>query len=366
MKVLLVLFLALSSFSLLAVDFRSFEDYKKNNALLSSDIERLETLESAAHNEIYVEAIKQYKMLFLSYEKINSPLTLTTFVKDATDNGWKLTAAKAKNLVSVCETKGSDHLQCLAELKQLKSFVSESNLGSESKESINLFVDNYMAESTQLSVFDETFISGFNELTSSINKLVTPVITQPAMTIKITPTKMRAPVMAFTKKVIAKKSNQDYFYFAGAFGFFVFALSFYKRKKKLNSLKSFYGRIFKTARGHNFKIKLFGYVNMSGLTLIAPIEKSYLETIKTFQTYAQEAQVKFKTSKKMVKIDTSFTKNRSLQEFAALEAGTSLKEKLESLQQAVNACGGEFLYSSQFNTKGEITNSNLSITLPGN
>lgn len=365
MKFFLIILFSLATSNIFAVDFKNFDEYKKNDALLTSDIERLESLNGQNHDQLYADTINQYRLLLLNYERINSPLSLEAFVTDATENGWIATATKSQNLVSVCEGHEIDRSKCLDELNQLKLFVSGSKLRIENKDSINSFIDNYIADSTQLAVFDEKFISSFNENSKLINLRIAPVKTAPAMTVKITPVKKVAPLLRRVVGITVEKSYWEYLYASGSLLFFISALIFYKRKKKLKSLKAFYGRIFHIARKNKMEIKFFGYMDFSGLSVIRKIEKPFLESIQYSKSLAPLAHVKFKTQKNVLKVETLFFSNRSILGFMEKEAEV-LREKLENLQQAVSACGGELIYSNNFNTNGEIVNSNLTINLPMN
>jgi hypothetical protein len=367
MKFLITGLLLFSSFKLFAIDFKNYEDYKKNNALLASDLERLESMDRVKPNSLYAETITQYKTLLVNYDRVNSPLSLESFALDASENGWRATAAKAKSLVTVCEGSDIFRSKCIYNLKQLKLFVSGSNLNLESKESITSFINNYISESTLLSVFDEKFIGSFNQNSKLVNEAVAAARAVPAMTIKITPVTKIATVVPVAVPDIVK-SNNEYYYFSGALLFFIMALAFYNKNKKVKRVQRFYGQIFQVAYTAKLKLKLFGFIEPKSFSVVKKIEATYLDTIEAFQSFqslAPEIHVKFKTQNEMVKIETFLFSHHSILGFVEKEAEV-LGRKLELLQQAVSACGGELIYSNHLNIKGEITNSNIVINLPTN
>ena len=362
MRCSLIVFSLLFSLNLFGVEFRSFDDYKNNNALLESDVERLESMKREKHDQlndqIFIDTIYQYRLLLKNYESINNRLNLQSFVSDANENGWKITASKALDLVAVCEGSTGNIEQCIQELNKLKVFVEDSNLALANKESINGFIDNYITESKHLSVFDDEFISSFNQNSSLINQQLKTNEPISKMTVRITPVK-KTPVIESVKR--------NYFWQYIIFSSVLFCLLgfvfIYKKSKMSKALKCFYRNVFQVANKNKIKIRLFGQLDSSGLALVGNIEKAYLETIPFLNTFASEARVKFKTSDYDVKVETEFLCNLSLISFMEKEA-LVLKEKLENLQREVSECGGEFIYCNQFNLKGEVAKTSYIISLP--
>jgi hypothetical protein len=365
MKAILFLIALLFSLNVFAIDFRTFDVYKTNNALLASDIGRLETLASekhpAANDQLYKDTLVQFKLLQDSYAQLNSPLLLKPFINDAIENGWNETATRTQALMGLCEGNGLDLYQCLSEINKLKIIIVNSKLKKDNKDSINAFFDNYMAEVSRLSVFDDKFVLSFNENARHISAIISAVKNVPAIVVKVTPVKKLAP--ALKTEIMSSVYTPDIVILSVLLFSLVLAVSMFRRNNKSSSLKRFYAGIFKIGRQSKVKIKLFGNIDSSKLLSLKKIEKPLLESIQHSNVFTKEAHLKFESSGKIIKIETTFISSYSLSSFVENE-NDQLKQKINSLQAAVNDCQGELVYCNSFNTYGQIVSSKVLIELP--
>lgn len=340
MKYFFVIWLTLFCSNVFAGEFKKFYDYKDDIDLLQNDIGRLESFKTKKNDKIYEDTLVQYKFLLENYKLIHSHMTLRTLVSDAVENGWRATAAKTRDFIKLCEGHNVVHSQCIQELNQLKIFVNNSGLKDKNKESISRFIDKYIVETTDLAVFDEHFISSFDQNSMLVNQKIASEI----IVIESPPAKIFAPQF-----LEVEKKKRDYLFFAGALLFFAGALIFHNRNRKKNAVRKFYRRIFQAGYNNKMKVKLFGYIDFSGLAIMHKIEKPFLDSI----ICSQEAHIKFKNKKQELRIETFFTGGPEL-----------LKEALENLQKAVDDCNGQCVYSNEYSIQGEIVESKLSLIFP--
>ena len=378
MKFTLNILLFFFSLNIFASDFRTFDDYKNNNALLSSDIERLEAMVSTHQELIYSEMLKQLKLILVNYERMNPRLSLNALMKDMSENGMQVTSKKIKDLIPFCEGEKMNKEQCVVKLNELIFFISQSNLAPDEKVSINSFIDSYLVELKHLAVFDQAFISSFNANISKLNQLETKNKVYPIV-VKVIPLKGALPQKRVAQpkqanlpaKIFLNNTLRDWFELLKndwkAIGLFVFVLLtffsfriFYKRKTKKDSVELVYARLFNIAQKNKIQIRLFGHIHFEEVGPFGKIEKPLLESLYHLKSAIPEIHIKFKRRKKEFKIEALFLSNRSI---SSLKENV-LIEKIDYLQNAVSVSGGQLNFTNYFNTKGEIINSNLNIVLP--
>ena len=357
-KYLLAFIFVLIPFRAFSIDFQSYETYKSNDALLSSDIERLENKLSKNNDKILVNTLAQFKLLQENYKLLNSRLTLKTFIKDANENGWKETVLKTQLLLSVCEGSEIDLHKCLTGLKKLKYFISNSKLNVSNKESINSFYDNYIAEATKLASFDDAFILKFNENVIQLNAKFLVKNILPAIVVKISPSKHKLTPPTYKKRINYKAIS---LIIVGAVLFSLMILAASKQSNKRKT-KSYYSEYFRVARENHIKLKLFGSVENDKINIAKKIQGPLLGIVSSSRFISKETHLYFKSKKSSLHIDAIFHSSSAIKS-SLTESEASLKHQLDLLQITIADLGGEINYSNVFNTFGVITHSKILISL---
>lgn len=360
MKFIFLLLVVLSH-NASATAFRSFEEYKVNNALLSSDIERIEKLASENKKSIYAQTLEQYKLLLASYEKINSQLSLKKFAKDAQDIGWKATAKRADALAPICEGAEMGRTKCLSGLEEFVAFIKGSNLNSENKETIIAFLNDYSRGMSEIAAIDESFIVKFNESSRLLNEDVARSKAASAIVVKLSaPPKVGASFKSRSTWTLI--DGRAYTGLAAAL-VLTGLLGFGRIRKKKSTVQKLYARLFHIGFKNKTKVRVFGAIDHKALPKLKIIEDHLVESLQLAKTFAPETHVKFRTHRNVLKLETVFLSDISLLSYSQKE-GELLKEKLSLLCQCVNECGGEMFFTNLFNNGGEITQTSINIHLP--
>lgn len=355
-------FIFLISLDLFAVEFVKFEAYKNNNALLASDIERLVDFKKEKKNLVISNVLEQLKMLESNYSKINSPLSLTTFSKDAFDSGWRYTSLKAKELMSICEEGARNPKKCFSDIILFKDFINNSKLNKENKKMIISFLDSYMVEREYLNTLDNKYIDNFNLNIDKLNQFLMAVKSKPPITIKLShPTALKSSEHNVDVKTGSFYYKILLYIFAAVFSG-ALLVSFLKEKNKKKSVKKFYARLFQLGYKSKSRVRIFGLLNQQTMKIVQKIEDSFIDSLKVTKKYASEVHIKVKNENDRIKIETIFHTGSSL--YSLIENEEFLKIKMEVLKSSIQEIKGEMHFSSNFNTSGEITTSTLIIQLP--
>ena len=370
MKIIL-LFILFSTHAL-GSDFLSFGEYKQNKSLLLADLQRIQKMDAEKHQQFYTDAIEQYKLFLQHFDHFNSKLSLKLIAQAANKNELPEVAEKILNLVNICEGVEKSYQSCLSRLRQLGAIPPEKK---ETKE----LLEDYIEEVSILEVFDKDFIARFNENVKVINQKLVPNNSasplKPLPVLKPVVKKMIPPVdesyFSFLDAI-----NWEYILLLGT-GALIFLMSNVikkfiilwtkKRIAPKDPIKNFYGNIFEVAKLNNREIKLFGHMDKVGLNIIKKIEKQFLQMLVYTNFLAPMAHVIFHKSKKILNIEIQFLSQHSIVELSEVNEEPDaivLRNVIKELQQAVVDSGGEIIYVNNLNINGEITDSNLTISLP--
>jgi hypothetical protein len=342
----LIIFLLLFSTNLFADGVATFEKYKDNLPLLINDISRMETVVQKNNSPIYQEFLREMNLLKNNFGHISNPLKLEKFYEDAKENRWINIGRMTKELIASCESPRSRNLVlCKNGLEQMKNFTQNANLSEENKNSIATFVDDYISQVNAMSIIDPEFITNFNKYSLMINiKIQESAAKIPQMVVKVKP---------ITKTALLSKSFYDgkENYLALGFVFFIlmsFSMYFFlSRKNKI--IENFYKNIFSLSKKNNLNLKMFGKLSNRDAKFIKRIEASFLRTLDFSKSLSSSAQIKIKSRDNNTLIEVNYFTSRAIQNVITLQREKSLKESLSSLQETVEAGGGELIFSSRFN-----------------
>jgi hypothetical protein len=346
-----------------ADSFKSFEYYQFNESELANDITRLETLigtDKIPNNvRLYEDTLIKFKSLKESVNLLNSRLSLEKFFKDVQDNGWKQTAVRVQSLIKICEQRAIDIAICTTGIDNLVSFIQESNLKHDDKESIVTFLSNYRNEIIQVSEFSPEYIIGFNSSITKLNAISVPLVNKAPMVIKVVPVSKKVNIISVPRNYIDSK-NLLFLIPLVLIAVMVFQ---YRKIRVKSTIKKFYTLVFAVCRRSKIKVRLFGNIDKSGLEVLSKIESKYLDLIGHSNTFASEISIYFKTKKNLFNVETLFSTKRSYLAFIE-KAGFDLQENFEHLKQIIDDNDGEIVYTTNYDLNGNITNSKFIIQIP--
>jgi hypothetical protein len=383
----------------MSVGLQDFEKYKTNNALLESDISRLEEISKNEKDKIYKDTLDQYKYLLAKYEILNSRLSLRQFSEDAGASGWTNIKRIARNLSVMCEDGKVDYSSCKVGIARLTDFVIKSSLNGENKESIISFLNSYRAEVDVMSTFDDSFIARFNQNSEMINKAKFDLRKSAPIVVNIKPLKPLNPVVPEVTKEEIKTINKtiapqkieanqsfsikefaqgvvasvvrrvngiaarDLLLFSVSICLFVFSSFIYYLNQEKRKIKYFQGKVFRIAKNNKMKVKIFGRSSLSGVREAKNIENKFLDSFGQLKLVTDSAHVKFKTKNNVLSVETLYFSKIAAQNFSRKEI-FAFQKSIESLQKTVELNEGELVFNSKINHKGEITQTGYVISLP--
>jgi hypothetical protein len=400
MRLSIILFTLIYSFDAMSVGLQDFEKYKNNNALLESDISRLEEITKKEKGKIYKDTLDQYKYLLAKYEILNSRLSLRQFSEDAGASGWRNIKRIARNLSVMCEEGKVDYSSCKDGIARLTDFVITSNLYSENKESVIAFLNSYRTEVEVASTFDDSFIARFNQNSEIINREKFDIRKSAAIVVNIKPLKslntsvvppflpeenkimgetiaplkndanLSSSIREFAQKVVASvirrvngTSPKDLVLFVGSICLLIISFFVYYLNQEKRKVKHFQGKVFRIAKNNKMKVKIFGRSSLSGLKEAKNIENKFLDSFGQLKLVTDSAQVKFKRKNNILVVETLYFSKIAAQNYSRKEI-FAFQKSIESLQKTVESNEGELVFNSKLNHKGEITQTSYVISLP--
>lgn len=390
MRLLTMVLIAFYSLSAYGIGLQKFENYKNNNALLESDVQRLKEIVSLDNDKFYKDLLDQYNYLLAKYEILNSRLSLVKFSEDAGTSGWSNVKRISRNLAVVCEKGDVDQTACKDGIERLKTFVIASNIEGSSKESIITFLEEYMLEVQTVGTFNSAFINKFDQNSELVNIKKFNQKNGPPIIINIKPLEQqvakalknssndlqnaplqRAVVVNTPVKDIIKTnlerlnsvSPKDITLFVGSLCFFLLSALTVHLSRRKRQIKSFQGKVFKIANNNKVKVKIFGRTDLSGIKKPSFIEKRILDSFSLAKSVSNTAHIKFRIKNNILSIETLFFSKRSVQNFFDKES-FAFQKSLESLKNNAEESGGELIFNNKFNHKGEITQTSYTVSLP--
>jgi hypothetical protein len=356
-----LILLSLISFNVFSSDLKSFEEYRNNFQLFSSDITKVAAIAERSESPIYKDMLQDMNKFKDQYDHLATPLKLADFHQDAVDNGWVNLQKMSKELIPLCETSGSQSSSfCKNGLERMRMFALNSKLADSIKESLSAFIDDYLLQITAFEMINKDFITKFNNNVKAINlSLQTPI--QKHLEVQITPTTVSG-TSAIAKDIFASKNL-----YLGLISLIIIAMvgaELYKKSKKKKRITIFYGKLFKLAKKNQIQLKVFGSISPSEAGLVNNIEMPFLNSVYLSRAVSSKAQVKFKNKKNDLSIEIIYTTSRSIQSVMSMPKEKAFRDSLESLQKKVEAEGGEFSFSNSFNSIGDLVQSSLLLQLP--
>lgn len=402
MQILIILFVAFYNVDVSAsIGLQEFDKYKSNNALLESDIQRLQEVVSKDNNKLYTETLNQYKYLLSKYEILNSRLSLINFSVDAGSSGWTNIKRISRNLSTLCEEGQVDLRACLEGIERLRTFVIHSSLEGSDKESVISFLNDYTAEAKIVATFNEAFITKFNQGSSAVNDRKFLLKKSSAIVISVKPVadqvktvqssletttlpqiKQSPPILDIGSEEISKKTKnsfresfsivegiinsitaKDLMISIASLSFFLILFIIIHFMSRKRQIKSFQYKIFKIAKNNEMKVKIFGRSDFSGIKDVSLLERKLLDSFLHSKLVAKTAHLKFKVKNNILQVEALYFSKRSVQNFLDKES-LVFQQSLESLKQTVELNGGELSYTNKFNYRGEIIQTSYIISLP--
>lgn len=357
----LFVFLFIFCSKIFANDLSTFETYKQNLPLLLNDISQVEKISAQDHSQLYLDMLDKMNLLKSEFDHLSNLLTLDVLMNDAKANNWVNIAKMTNELVLVCESKTSQDLAiCKKGLNKIKSLAINSKLTDESKDSITTFIDDYSLQVGAMEKINADFVSRFNTNAEIINvKLKQPVIPNNL------PSEEKQFLYSKTHLTnFFKQHQKDFFMLTLIIILLVSMRYFYLKVKNYRVIKDFHIKLFTLAKKNNLTLKVFGKLSSKEASYLSNIQLPFLNAIYLSRSVSNKANINFKNRSKNISIEVNYFTSRAIQNVILLPKEKNLKESIDTLQDIVEKCGGEFVFSNRFNSFGELIQSSFSMHLP--
>ena len=364
LKMKYILFFSfLLSFNVFADELSHFEKYQSNYPLLLEDISKMEVLLKKEKSTLYQEILNDLNVLKNDFFHLSNVLRLETFHDEVKEKGWIFLAELSKELILICESKTSRNLTlCQKGMSRIKSRVLDSSLLYEEKKTIMVFVNDYLLQVNVQGVINDEFIMKFNENILIIN-------------LKLKEEAMKASAIVIKKpssvKLIPVDKNQNFvfsenmFFLNLALMFSVFGAFYYcKIKYKKNKIiKNFHKDILTVGDSFTAFLEVSGQVHEKHAEVIEKIKLPFLSALNLSQEISQKTNLNFINRNKSILVEINCFTSRSFQHVLSYPKEKSLEKSIAGLQEIVESNRGEFIFTSRFNSSGDLVESGFCLQL---
>lgn len=350
------------SFNVLAYNISSLERYKENFTLLVNDISKLEEVDHLDNtNLLNKEMLSRMYLLRNNFDHLSNPLKLDFFFNDASFAGWEEVAGLKNNLIKQCESNTTQgYATCKEGLFKIKKIILNSNLLADKKESIDLFIDNYILQVNAFGIINIDFINNFNKNSIALNLNKKNIQNTFSNTLE---TDEEKPEYKNIKTSSSSIVGQLFFVFISLLLLLV-SIIYYFKVKNVKRMKAIYFNIFTVAKANSLELKIFGQLGHKEVKIIEKVQLDLLSIVKQSRAISEKSHIKFKKNEGSVLVEVNYFTSRAIQNIISMPKEKSLNTNIIQLQEIVNKNGGEFTFMNKFNSFGDLVESGFSFSLP--
>ncbi len=361
-------------------DLKNYETYFANHSLIDQSLSKLKSDQNDTHSALKAELETALEQMKIDFKLINSFQSISKLAEAAEQKGWKNIYRISQEIKQVCESNVSK-IPCFNKITYLQEFTANSNLNDNLKESILKEAEYYQLQQEAVLRYDSEYISRFDSLALSYNKLVT--LSNPTtVTNKIEVTK-EGTVKAFANKkaVVIEAQNlknvgplNQVINYAPQTGIVLLCclvpiISFsvlnkfrkkFELKKNKETLVLFCREIF---RKTDLKVRLFGKLEERVFKRFNPLFPKVYNIFNKPGKYFGELQFRFSTVGKLQRFEIRYVSNVPLYNFYQTSVNSGVME-YQAVVEQVEQTGGEVLFKTSYDKTGLVTFSNMTIEYP--
>ena len=368
-------------------NLKEYTYYFSDESLIDTGITSLEGDFNKNHEALKKDLLVALKDMKKDFKVIKSFQSISKFTDLSLSYGWKNIYKDSNNLKDVCE-KNVIPENCINQISNLQEFISNSTLADSTKETLLKELDYYQYQQEVVFKYDSNFISRFDSLVSSYNKLKSisvedygqahkSLITGKDETKKEVHVLENALQEKKTVQVLQNVKNEKFsfdsmysnYLILGAVFLVVPVLIFVIFRKIRNSLfvrqnrKKLISICQDIQKKSEMKVRIFGKLEKEYFLTFSENFSKYSEIFSKTGKYYGELHFRFSKVKKDLRLEVRYLSSVSLSTFYQMSLNSGVLD-YQSIIEKVESVGGEVMFSTYYDQDGKINYSNFIITLP--